>query len=127
MTVVCTEINLGWKGLTSPVLGSRYQNTTCTDTQHNIVWFSRKRSKINDIFSALLLVVDMLVHMGERRGVYRVVVWKPDGKRPLVGPRRRWEDNIKMDLKWDVGVWAGSNSLRWRALVNAVINLRGVP
>ena len=67
------------------------------------------------------------MHMGERRGVYRVVVWKPDGKRPLVGPRRRWEDNIKMDLKWDVGVWAGSNSLRWRALVNAVINLRGVP
>jgi hypothetical protein len=36
--------------------------------------------------------------MGERRGVYRVVVWKPDGKSPLGGPRHRWEDNIKMDL-----------------------------
>jgi hypothetical protein len=37
--------------------------------------------------------------MGERRGVCRVVVWKPEGKRPLVRPRRRWEDNIKMELQ----------------------------
>jgi hypothetical protein len=37
--------------------------------------------------------------MGERRGVYRVLVGKPEGKRPLGGPRRRWEDNIKMDLQ----------------------------
>jgi len=36
--------------------------------------------------------------MGESRGVYRVLVWKPEGKRPLGRPRRRWEDDIKMDL-----------------------------
>ena len=39
-----------------------------------------------------------VARMGERRGVYRVLVGKPEGKRPLEGPRRRWEDNIKIDL-----------------------------
>jgi hypothetical protein len=39
--------------------------------------------------------------MGERRGTYRVLVGKPEGRRPLGRPRRRWEDNIKMDFKWD--------------------------
>jgi len=66
---------------------------------------------------------------GVRRGVYRVLVGKPEGKRPLRRLRRRWEDNIKMDHK-EVGCavidW---NELaldrdRWRALVNAVMNLR---
>ena len=42
--------------------------------------------------------------MWERRGVYRVLVGKPEGKRPLGRPRRRWEDNIKMDLE-EVGIW----------------------
>ena len=51
--------------------------------------------------------------MGERRGAYRVLVGKPEGKRPLGRPRHRWEDNIKVDLqKWDVGVWTGSSWLR---------------
>jgi hypothetical protein len=59
---------------------------------------------------------------GNRRGVLRVLVGKPDEKRPLGRPRRRLEDNIKMDLqKMDVGVWNGSSWLR--ALVNAVMNL----
>ena len=51
--------------------------------------------------------------MGERRGVYRVLVGKPEGKRPLGRPRRRWEDNIKMDLQ-EVGceLWTGSSWLR---------------
>ena len=50
---------------------------------------------------------------GDRRGVFRVLVGKPEGKRPLGRPRRRWEDNIKMDFrKWDVGVWTGSSWLR---------------
>jgi hypothetical protein len=45
---------------------------------------------------------------GEERGVYKVLVGKPEGKRPLGRPRRRWEDNIRMDFrKWDVGVWTG--------------------
>ena len=54
-----------------------------------------------------------MVCMGEGRGVYRVLVRKPEGKRPVGRPRCRWEDNIKMDLqKWDVGVWSGSSWLR---------------
>jgi hypothetical protein len=64
-----------------------------------------------------------------RRGVYRVLVGKPEGKRPLGRQRRRWEDNIKMDLQ-EVGFggmdWIGlaQDRDRWRALVNAVMNLR---
>jgi hypothetical protein len=50
---------------------------------------------------------------GERRGVYRVLVGKPEGKRQLERPRHRWEDNIKMDLQEVVcGVWTGSSWLR---------------
>jgi hypothetical protein len=62
-------------------------------------------------------------------GVYRVLVGKPKGKRPLRSPRRIWEDNIKMDLQ-EVGYggidWIGlaQDRDRWRALVNAVINIR---
>jgi hypothetical protein len=51
--------------------------------------------------------------MGKRRGVYRVLVRKPERKRPLGRPRRRWEDNIKWIFrKWDVGIWTGSSWLR---------------
>jgi len=54
-----------------------------------------------------------VARMGERRGVYRILVRKPEGTRPPGRPRRRWEDNIKMDFrKWDVGVWTGSSWLR---------------
>jgi hypothetical protein len=67
--------------------------------------------------------------MGERKGAYRALVGKPEGRRPLGRPRRRWEDNIKMDLR-EVG-WAGMDWInlaldrdRWRAPVNAVMNLR---
>jgi len=65
----------------------------------------------------------------ERRGVYRVLVGKPEGKRPLGRPRRRWEDNIKMDLQ-EVGCWGvgwielAQGRDRWRAFVSAVMNLR---
>jgi hypothetical protein len=65
--------------------------------------------------------------MGERRVVYRVLVRKPEGKRPLGRPRRRWEDNIKMDLQ-EVGgmdwIELAPDRNRWRALVTAVMNLR---
>ena len=51
--------------------------------------------------------------MGDRRGVFRFLMGKPEGKRPLGRPRRRWDDNFKMDFrKWDVGVWTGSGWLR---------------
>jgi hypothetical protein len=64
---------------------------------------------------------------GEARGVYRVLVGKPEGNRPLLRPRRRWEDNIKMDLQ-EVGCggmdWIGldQDRDRWRAFVNAGMN-----
>jgi len=67
--------------------------------------------------------------MGEERGVYRVLVGKPEGKRPLGRPRRRWVDNVRMDLQ-EVGCgymdWIGlaQNRDRWRTLVSAVMNLR---
>jgi len=67
--------------------------------------------------------------MGEGRGVYRVLVGKPEGKRPLRRTRRRWEDNIKMDLQ-EVGcggmdwIELAQDRDRWWALVNAVMNLR---
>jgi hypothetical protein len=51
--------------------------------------------------------------MGDRRGVYRVLVGKPEGKRPLGRPRRRWGDNIKIDFEEvECGLWTGSNWLR---------------
>jgi len=61
--------------------------------------------------------------MGEERGVYRVLVGKPEGKRPLGRPRRRWVDNIRMDLQ-EVGCELAQDRDRWRRLVSAVMNLR---
>jgi hypothetical protein len=67
--------------------------------------------------------------MGEKRNVYRLLVGKPEGKRPLGRPRLRWIDNIKMDLlEIGLGVedWIGlsQDRYRWRALVNSVMNIR---
>ena len=67
--------------------------------------------------------------MGEEKGVYRVLVGKPEGKRPLGRPRPRWVDNIRMYLQ-EVGCgyvdWIGlaQDRDRWRTLVSAVMNLR---
>jgi hypothetical protein len=70
-----------------------------------------------------------VARIGERRGAYRALVGKPEGRRPLGRPRRRREDNIKMDLR-EVG-WGGMYWIslaedrdRWRALVNEVMNLQ---
>ena len=69
-----------------------------------------------------------MARMGEGRGVHRVLVGKPDGKRPLGRPRRRWEDNIRMDLRevGGVGDWMelAHDWDRWRALVNTLMNIR---
>jgi hypothetical protein len=67
--------------------------------------------------------------MVEKRNVYKVLVGKPEGKRPLGRPRHRWEDGIRMDLReigWVSVEWIqlAQDSDRWRALVNTVINLR---
>ena len=70
-----------------------------------------------------------VARMGEESGAYRVLVWKPEGKRPLGRPWRRWVDNIRMDLQ-EVGCgyveWIGlaQDRDRWRTLVSAVMNLR---
>ena len=70
-----------------------------------------------------------MARMGEGRGVHRVLVGKPEGKRPLAMPRRRWEDNIKKDLQ-EVGggcedwMELAQDRDRWRALVSTVMNLR---
>jgi hypothetical protein len=67
--------------------------------------------------------------MGEGRGAYRVLVGRPEGRRPLGRPRRRLEDNIKMDLQevgWGDMDWIdmAQDRDRWRALVSAVMNLQ---
>jgi hypothetical protein len=73
--------------------------------------------------------VDNVAHMGEGRGVYRVLVGRPEAKRPLGRPRRRWENNIKMDYRkiringanW---IWLAQDRVQCRAFVNTVTNLR---
>ena len=95
--------------------------------------------ELNDLYSSSNIVrviksrrmdwAGHVAHMGERRGVYRVLVGKPEGKRPLGRPKHRWEDNIKMDLQ-EVGsggmywIELAQDRDRWRALVNAVMNLQ---
>ena len=94
---------------------------------------------LNDLYSSpnILRVIKSrrmrwaghMARMGEESGVYRVLVGKPEGRRPLGKPRRRWVDNIRMDLQ-EVGCgymdWIGLAQGResWRRLVSAVMNLR---
>jgi hypothetical protein len=67
--------------------------------------------------------------MGKGRGVYKVLVGKPEGKRPLGRPRHRWEDDFRIDLQ-EIGyggmewIELAQNRDRWRAIVNAVMNLQ---
>ena len=102
-------------------------------------WRKLHNEELNDLYSSPNIVrvikyrkmrwAGHVARMGERRGVYTVVVEKPEGKRPLGRLRLRWEDNIKMDLQ-QVGcggmdwIELAQDRDSWRALVNAVTSLR---
>jgi hypothetical protein len=94
--------------------------------------------ELNDLHSSPNIVVVIqsrrmrcaghVARMGKMKGEYKFLVGKPEGKRPFGRPRRRWEDNIKLQ---EVGMWRGMDWIdlaqdrdRWRALVNVVMNLR---
>jgi hypothetical protein len=103
-------------------------------------WRKLHNEELNDLYSLPNIVrvvksrrmrlVGYVARMGEERGGHRLLVGKPEGKRPLRRPRRRWEDNIKMDLQeagGGCGDWMelAQDRDRWRALVSTVKNLRG--
>jgi hypothetical protein len=85
---------------------------------------------ICNIFSLnLRLWAGHVARMGEKRNAYRILVGKPEGKRPLGRPRCRWVDNVKIDLReigWDGVDWIGlsHDTDQWRVLMNMVMNLR---
>jgi len=84
-------------------------------------------SNVRVVKSRRMRWVRYVAHTGKRRGVYRVLVGKPDGRKTFGRPRRRWVDNIKMDLrKLNREAWICMYQYRdrWRALVNAAMNLR---
>jgi hypothetical protein len=99
------------------------------------VWRKLHNEELNDLYSSSSVVRVIksrrtewpghVAHMGERRGVYRILVWKTEGKRPS----RRWEDIINMDLQ-EVGylgmdwIELAQERERWRGFLNAVMNLR---
>jgi hypothetical protein len=84
---------------------------------------------VREIKSRRMRWVGQVARMGEGRGVYRVLVGSPEGKRPLGRPGRRWEDNIKLDVR-EIGIdganWIqlAQDRVQWRAFVNTVMNLR---
>jgi hypothetical protein len=102
-------------------------------------WRKLHSEELRDLYSSpsMIRIIKMkrmrctghVARMGEKRNAYRLLVGKPEGKRPLGRPRRRWVDNIRLDLGemgWGDVDWIGlaRDRNRWRALVNSVFNLR---
>jgi hypothetical protein len=102
-------------------------------------WKKLHNDELHSLYSSLNIVrviklrrmwwAGHVARMGEGRGVYRVLVGRPEDKRPLGRPRHRWEDNIKMELR-EIGIhgvnWIqlAQDRVQWRAFVNTVMNLR---
>ena len=102
-------------------------------------WRRLHNENLNDLYSSPNIVqviksrrmrwAGHVTRMGEERGAYRILVRKPEGKRPLGRPRRRWVDNIRMDFQ-EVGcgymdwIRPAQDRDRWRMLLSAVMNLR---
>jgi hypothetical protein len=102
-------------------------------------WRKLHNDELHDLCSSLNIVrmiksrrmkwAGHVARMGDGRGAYRVLVGRPESKRPLGRPRRRWEDNVKMGLR-EIGIdranWIrlAQDRVQWRAFVNMVMNLR---
>jgi hypothetical protein len=101
-------------------------------------WRRLHNEELNDLYSSpnIIRVIKSrgmgwtrhVARMGEKRGAYRILVGRPEGRRPLGKPSCRWEDNIKMDQGVGCGgmdwIELAQDRDRWRALMNAVMNLR---
>jgi hypothetical protein len=102
-------------------------------------WRKLQNEELRDLFSSPSIIGIMklrrmrwaghVARMGEKMNTYRLLVGKPEGRRQLGRPRRRWVDIIRMDLgevRWGDGYWVGlaQDRNKWRALANSVLNLR---
>jgi hypothetical protein len=104
-----------------------------------VEWRKPHNKELHDLYSSPSIIriikswrlrwAGHVARMVEKRNAYRLLVGKPEGKRPLGRPRRRWVNNVRMDLGevgWGDVDWIGlaKDRNRWRALVNLVLNLR---
>jgi hypothetical protein len=101
------------------------------------LWRKLHNDELHSLYSSLNIIrviksrrlrwAGHVTHMGEGRGVYSILVGRPDGKRLLGRPRHRWEDNIKLDLR-EMGIneanwiWLAQDRIQWWAFVNTVMN-----